>query len=334
MPARPTNEPSNYFAFGKQSAKGTEASTFHFLKHLDGSAMELEEDITSEREGGDGQEVGLRYKTSITMDGEFNAYSRPEVAAKLWAYTLGAASVYSPIGLATVASGVTQQHVAVPNATMPYLTVEQYFADQIERVSDAMVKGLTIEGSHDKPLSIKGDFVGGGTPYRRDVASVLTATRETADPWMFVRGSYVLDGSGNTKLTKFKMDVKRNVDDGIYTTELFRTDVIPLNFDVDLEFTLLYEDKTLYDKIKYGSGSMTLPNLATGSFQVHQLIGSGTNYREMSIWVNNIQYTGARVNKLDSDGKTMYLDVTAMGLKTATHQIAARHQAASQGVLI
>lgn len=331
MAGRATNEASNYFAVGKQSAKDTEASTFYFYRHLDGTALELAEQVQAEREGGDGQEVGLVYKSAISMDGAGVANARPELAGRLFAYILGADSVGAP---GAGASGVAQIHTAAPTslgASAPYLTVEQMFGDQIERVSNAQVSELTIEGEAGRPIKLTHSFVGGGTPYRRDVASALTPTRESGQPFFYPGASVVIDGAGNTKITKFKQTIRRTLDEDIRTTELFREDVIALNFDTDLEFTLKYEDKTLYDKIKYGAGSTVPIDLATGSFKLYSESGAGTALR--FIETNNPvhRYTGARVNKLDPDGKTVFIDVTAMGVKGATHQFFARTQTASGG---
>lgn len=333
MPGRPTNEPSNYFALGKQSAAKTEATTFHFMRHLDGTALELDEEIESVREGGDGQEVGLRYKTAISMDGQAVANDRAEIGARMFAWTLGGTAATTPQGLGTVASGIANEHIAVPTSALPYLTVEQFWGDEVERVSDVQSDGLTVEGESGRPLKLTMSLVGGGTPYRRDAASVLTAVRETSEPFFFPQASVVIDGAGNTKITKFKIDVKRNVDKDIRTTELFREDVIGLTFDVDMEFTLKYEDKALYDKVHYGSGSQVPVALATGSFRIFRTSGAGTTLRYQEIGVNNMQYTGARVNKLDPDGKTMYIDVTAMGIRSATHQIYSKTLAASSAAL-
>lgn len=330
MPGRATNDSDNYFAIGKQSAKDTEASTFYFFKHLDGTGLELDQTVESEREGGDGQEVGLRYKSAISMDGDAVANARPELAARLFAYALGADSVAAGVTTATA----LQVHTAVPTAlgsAAAYLTVEQRFADNIERVSNAQITGLTIEGESGRPIKLTANLIGGGTPYRRDIASALTPARESGQPFFFPGGSYSIDGAANTKITKFKAAVTRGVDGDIRTTQLFREDVVALNFGTDLELTLKYEDKTLHDKIKYGAGSMVPLNLATGAFQAYTEFGSGTTARFLEANFPVFDYTGARVNKLDPDGKTVYIDVVGMGRKTATHQFFTRVQTASSG---
>jgi hypothetical protein len=335
MPGRPTNEPSNYFAVGKQADKDTVASTFYFLKHLDGTGLENEEETEAVREGGDGQEVGFVHKTAVSVDGDSVQNARPEGAARFSAWTLGADAVSNPQG---AASGQNQIHTGTPTSTIPYLTVEQLFADVIERQMAAQLTSMVVEGEQGRPLKLTHSLIGGGTPFRRNAAaSALTPTRETAQPFFFPGGSYVIDGSGSTKITKFRSEVRRNVDGDIRTTQLFREDVVPLNFDSDLAFTLKYEDATLYDKVKFLSGTTISPDalgLATGSFKAYSEFGGGggaTGGRFFEINHPLIVYTGARVNKLDPDGKTMYLDVTAMGVKGATHQVYTRICTASGG---
>lgn len=329
MAGRPTNEAQNYFALGKQSAQGTEASTFFFLKHLDGTGLDLEETIESEHEGGDAQEVGLRYKSALAMDGDAITNARPEVSARFFSWTLGADAVAAGTGTATA----LQIHTSTPTTSLPYLTAEQYYGDKIERVSNAQITGLTVEGEAGRPLKLTANLIGGGTPYSRSTASALTASRETGQPFFYPGGSYTIDGAGNTKITKFSAQVNRNVDSDIRTTTLFREDVVGLNFDTQLDFTLKYEDAGLYDKIHYGaSGATVVPvPLSTGSFQAETEFGSGTQYRFVEINFPCFTYTGAKLNRLDPDGKTVYIDVTAMGIKNATHQVYCRTMTASLG---
>lgn len=325
MAAKVTNEPANYFALGKQSAKDSAATTFHFLKHLDGTELELDVDAEAEREGGDGQEVGLHYKRTAKLDGQANANARAETAARFLAWALGDQAA----GASFVATGV-QRHEFFPAASLPYLTAEQRYSDQIERGLNTKLTGLTFEGESGRPIKLTAGLVGGGTFSRRETASALTPARESGQPFFYPRGSYVIDGTGDSKLTKFKIEVKRGVDDDIYTTDIFREDVVELNFDADCEFTLRYEDKALYDKIHYGSGSTVPIEIATGSFNFSSKFGSGTNTRELEVFLPQIDYTGAKVNKLDPDGKTVYIDLAGMTVKAATHSVIGKVTLASQ----
>lgn len=309
MAARASNEPTNYFAVGVQPAKDTEATVFFFHKHLDGTGFDVEEDIQSVREGGDGQEVGFNYKQMVKADGNVTHIARVGAAGR----TLSAC-----LGVDTVASAAAgQTHTITPAPTLPYLTVEQYHSDQVERVTNVNFTGVTIEGEAGKPIQITAPFISGGSNYSRDVASIMTAARETNRPFFYPRASVAIDGSGNTTVTKFKVEVKRGVDDGIQTVGLNREDVVPQNFDVDLDMTLKYESKTFHDKIKYGGGTQVPIDLATGAFSFYTQVGS----QYLRVALPLVEYTGAKVNKLDPDGKTVYLDVTAMTVKNATHAI-------------
>lgn len=320
MPGRATNEPSNYIAVGRQSAFDTEATTFHFLKHLDGSGFELDQSVESEREGGDGQEIGLRYKSGIRANGALNANSRPEHVSRAVAWTLGNDT------RASVALGATskQVHTIIPAATIPYLTLEQKWADVIERSTNNQMTQLVLEGEAGRPWKVSNNFVMGGTYYLRNaVASSLTPARESNPCHYYAFGSYTFDGAGtyNKKVTKWRVEVNRNVDEDIQTTGLNPEDVVPLNFDVAADATIKYEDKNFFEKIIAGAvGATQVPvDLATGSLDLYQVMAGGS--LSARVVLPFLNWTEAKVNRLDPDGKTVYLDVVGMGLKNATHQI-------------
>jgi hypothetical protein len=335
MAGRSTNEPQNYIAFGVQADQTTEASTFNFLRHLDGSGFEIDEQVESVREGGDGQEVGLRYKTAITFDGSMVCNARPEISARLDALAFGADSANALPGPASGASGVANYHIAVPTATLKYATVEQYWADVVERGIGAQVTGLTGEFEQGRPLKLTYEFMTGGSSYRRAVASVLTPTRETGQPFMYPGASVVFTGDAasgvNTKMTKGKFTLNRNLDGDIRTTGLNREDVVGQTMDTQLEATIKYESaSTWYDPVHYDVGGTQIPfDLATGSFKITSVFGSGTQYREKEYGINMLDWTQARVNKLDPEGKTMYIDVVGMGRKSATYQMYSKTVVAS-----
>lgn len=314
MPGRATNEPTNYFAFAKQTAKDTEGTTFFFLKHLDGTGFEMEQEVAAEREGGDGQEIGLRYKTQLKADGAMVVNARPQVAARLLAYALGADSLASAFTGAT--GGI---HTITPAPTLPYLTVEQFWADTVERTTNVQITGLTIEGEAGRPLKLTANFISGGTMWAKPAASALTATRETSKPLFFPGGSYTINGEGSyaNHVTKFRLEVQRQLDDGIYTTGYQREDVVPLNQEYNLDLTFKYEDNNLYERIKFGAVGGTqvqVPFLTTGSFNAYTFFGSYNIRLNMPV----IEYGDVKVNKLDPDGKTMYMDVVANSIKSAT----------------
>lgn len=335
MPGRSTNEPGNYIAFGFQSSQTAEATTFNFLRHLDGSGFDIDEQIESVREGGDGQEVGLRYKTGITFDGSMVSNARPEISARLDAAALGSDSAGALPGPASTASGIANLHTARPTSGLPYMTVDQLWADVVERGIGAQITGMTVEFEQGRPLKVTHEFMTGGSSYRRPTASALTPTRETGQPFMYPGASLVFEGAGasgaNTKMTKGKITLNRNLDGDIRTLGLNREDVVGQTFDVQVEGTLKYESaSTLYDPVHYNVGGSQIPfDLATGAFRIAARFGTGTQVREKVYGVGQFHYTQARVNKLDPEGKTMFIDFAGMGYKGATDQMYAQTVVAS-----
>ena len=331
---RATNEPTNYFALGKQSAKGQDDATFHYLRHLDGTGLEVNEDIESVREGGDGQEIGLRYKTAISMDGNAVANARSEIAARLLAWTLGADAATLPQGRATVASGFANEHILTPAPNVPYLSAEQFWADQVERSLDMKITSLEIEFEQGRPLKMTAALLGGGSAYFP--ATQGAATRETNKPFFYPFASVSLGGAANTKVTKGKITVKRGIDDGIRTNSLSREDAVEQNFDVDADLTIKYETAADYDAAHAGgaAGSQIPINLASTTLSIYAESGAGTTFRNVGLHLNQLDVTAHRVNKLDPDGKTMYSDVAFMGLKGATHQFHAKVTTASVAALV
>lgn len=311
MPGRPTNEPSNYLALGVQSAKDAEATNFRFFRQLDGSGFTVDPDATSEREGGDGQEVGLRYKTLVKSDGAVNANARPDAFAQLLTAVLGQDSVASIAAL-------LHDHTITPAASLPYYTADQRWADEVERTTNVQFTGLDIEFEAGRPLKLTGQFISGGSVVQRDIASALTPVREAGEPFFYPAASVWADGAGTAKVSKGRVSIKRALDEGIQTNALSRHDVVPLNFDIDADLTLLYEDRAFYRKVRYTPAGSQVPiALATGALGIFVPLASHSARLEMPL----LHWTGAAVNKLDPDGKTMWLDVAAMSVKGATHPI-------------
>jgi hypothetical protein len=322
QPGFPTNDPNNYIAFGKQASLDTDATTFHFFKHLDGSGWDIDEDTDRIREGGDGQIVGLSYRTMVRADGNIVALARSNTAARLWAAVLGSDVIAS----APVAS--LARHTAIPVSSLPYFTVEQRAADTLERVLNAQITTLTVDGEAGKPWQYTAAFLNGGTVTFRDVASTLTPTRQSDKPYFYPNGSYIVDGFASyaTDLTKWKIEVSRSVDDGIQTTGLNRADLVPLNMDVSIDATIKYTSKDFYRKVQFSSGSSVPVTLATGSFDVSQvgLVQTASGFFASSlhrIVVPVLEWLDAKVNRLDPDGKTMYLDVTGANISNPTSAV-------------
>lgn len=333
LAGRTTNDPSNYLAVGIQAEKDVEASTFYFTKHLDGSGFDVEPEIASERIGGGGREVGLRYKTGIKADGQVVQYGWPDGTGRMlaWAGLLDEA----PVIKATTAM-VVEHFMRSGGTVLPYLTVEQNWADETERTSNAVVASLKLEGEAGHPIKFTEQFISAGTP--RVATQLLVPARETGGPYMYPGASAVLEifspetaegapaTATTSELTKWSLEIKNTLDDAVRTMQLQRADVPWENVDFDLDGTVRYTSKTIWQQIQFNGGRLGNRNfLATGAFTffTKPLYGAQATYT-LEIKMPFIEFSGAKVNRLDPDGKTMYLDFTAMNIANATYSLQAR----------
>lgn len=325
-PGRPTNDPNDYFAFGVQSAKDVVTAAFQFPKHLDGSGFDVDQESDRIHEGGDGQEVGLSYRTMVKADPQLIALARPVTSAQMWAGVLG----IDTVGSAAVAT--LARHTLSPAASLPYHTIEQRSGDIVERVTNGVFTSLAYEGEAGKPWTLTGQMLSAGTVTIREAGSALTPSRELGKPHFYPNGSYLVDGFASYAqlLTKVKVEVQRGVDDGIQTTGLAREDVVPLSFDVNVDATVKVTSRDFYRKCRYTPTGSTIPvDFATGSLDLSTLQSTFINGSVSAVGLHRVvcpllEWIDAKINRLDPDGKTVYLDVVGASVKGATNAIFAQ----------
>jgi len=304
-------DPANYLAFAKQANEATEATTgFKFLKYLGDSGMSLETTTESVYEGGDGQDQGLHYKSKVKPDGQAQVFARPDSFAFLSAWALG--SGVTPPSTALVAS-----HVYTPNATIPALTMEQAWGggNQIERVLNTVITGFQVEAEAGMPWRVTVPFIGGGTPYVRNATQILSPTLESGDPAMFAGGAYVITGATSLDVTRWSYNFTRNVDEDLHTNTVFRRKVIPLSRSVELSMQLIWQDQALWKQIDYGASPFVTEALASGAFHAERQL---TASQLIAIDVPALKWTNVEVNRLEPDGQTVVLDLSAKGVKGST----------------
>lgn len=315
LPAgRVTNDPTNYFAIALQSAKDVTGTTWYFLKHLDGTGFDVTVDSSSERVGGSGREVGLRYRTKVTADGSYVAYGDPDLTGRVTYAALGTDTITASSG------GVYTHHIVSGGSLLPYQSVQQAWADEVEQTTNCLVSDLKFEGEAGKPVKVTAQFVSGGTPIGQIAAQV--PTRETNPvPFMIPGGSVAitavnnltvgqsLGGASSLQLTKWSVEIKNQLDDGIQTTALNREDVLWLTADYEIDGTIKYIDANFWEAVDYGGGS-TVPTGALTAGQFTFFTSTASN-QTLKIFAPYIEFTAVKVNRLDPDGKTMFLDFTA-----------------------
>lgn len=326
LAGRSTSELSNYFAWAVQSAKDVEGTTFYFSKHLNGTGYDAENETSNERVGGSGKEIGLVYKTAVKADGSIITYAWPDAFGRLLTAALGQDNVTG-----VPASGASQltSHLISPatGATLPYLTIDQNWADETERVTNALISDLKIEGEAGKPVKLSAQFISGGTPYVRS-AAISPVVREAGTPLMIPGGSAawtVFGGEGapveTNQITKWSLDIKNTLDDAIRTLSLFREDVVWNMVDFNFDCTVKYVNRQSWNQVHYGGGTQIPVVVPTGQFSFYSGQQSSGGSLNAYLCMPYVEVGNVKVNRLDPDGKTMYLDFTAFGIANATYSV-------------
>lgn len=321
-PGKPTNEPANYFAFGVQSAVNVEATTFYFTKHLNGTGFDVASDIKQERIGGGGREVGLIYKTKVTADGSLVSYGWPDGTGRILAAALGEdeyGGAPSMVATTTASEQLVNHRISSGSATLSYLTMEQNWADETERTTNCVVTELKIEGAQGEPIKFTAPFISGGSVTVR--TSTLSPTREAGTPFMYPGASAAVQvfsggigpaGKGtSSELTKFDVTIKNTVDETIQTLALTRTDVVWETVDFNIDGTLKYTDRNIWNQVNYYGGTQVSISLATGSFDFFAAQSSSAS-QSVHIGAPIVVFGAVKVNRLNPDGQTMMLDFTGM----------------------
>ncbi len=323
---RVTDDAANYMAIGLQSAKDVDATNFYFLKHLSGSGFDVNVDISSERVGGGGREIALRYRTKVTSDGQYVAYAQPDFAARVLTAALWQDTV-TPGPSQGNNNAYLSTHQINSGASVPlYQTIEQNWADETERVANCVITDLKLEGEAGKPVKLTAQFVAGGTPHTQ--SGQLVAAREAAFPLMVPGGSVAITAAGSAysggagygygasslQVTKWALEVKNAADDAIQTVALNREDVLVLTQDYDISGTFKYINSTFWNTVWYGQGSQVPTGTVENGqffFYTQNTTPSGTVANSLTVFAPFVEFTALKVNRLDPDGRTMYMDFTA-----------------------
>lgn len=329
---RATNDPTNYFAVGVQGTRDQDAGTFYFFKHLTGTGIDVAFTEQSEREGGGGREIALRYKTMVKADGQVVCNARPDALGRLLTYALGAdtASVIATTPTLRV-NHLIQSGV---NATLPYLTVDQNWADITERTDNCVVTTLKLDFQAGHPLKVTAGLISGGSPHV--ATTTLTPAREAALPLNYAGASIWLQISGGStiattvEVTKGAVEIKNQFDEAIQTTGLNRQDVVWENTDYNADLTIKYVNAELWKQQNYQGGSQVAFSLATASLGLFAPEPGGE--QSVALGMPMLHVSGMKVNRLDPDGKTMYYDLTLASIRTATNSLYANVVSGATGV--
>lgn len=305
----PASSSNSYFAVGKQPAKGTPATTWKYGRYLSGADIEQEQKAVYEREGGDGLFVARGYKEAHEATAKLPVYARPDIAAALLAWHMGAD---------TVSGTGPYSHAITYGSAAAWVSAERSKAGQlIERIVDSKIIGLGISCEAGKRVKIDADFLG-CVPSRQ--TSPLTPTPESEDAFRMISGAFTVDsGANNADITGYDIKSKYDIDP-VQTTALTLGDIVEVAVNIDVDIKLKWANQDLYNKVYYGgaAGTAIVEALYGGNFIADHTYGAGASQRELKLDLPNLIIAAAKVDSLDPDGKTMNLSVAAIASKVGS----------------
>lgn len=326
-----SNDAADYVGLAPAGAALT--SDFTFFRWLDDTTgIEHDRTQTMEREGGDGQDMGLAYVEHHTGRMTVAAYARPDTLAVLLGYAFGAGTITG------VPTAVPKTHDFWPIAQARLLDAEDAGPGQslVERMVDSKIGELTLSAEHGKPLRVTAAIVGGDSPQDRAIASARSVSYETDEPFYFNQGSYSMAVSGGLlgdgEVTRWSVTFTRGQDEEVYGVGFGRRVIPDLNRDVAVEVTRRYQNATAHRGLNYAAGGSTVRTTpATGAlsiFMSNQLVG--TALRSFTLNVPLVMWQPPTRNAFQVDGQTVYEDFTGAALKArgGTHIISAQVAAA------
>lgn len=301
-----------YIGAAKQAAKGTGLAPTKFFKFLSAPKLAPVQDISREPEGGSGRDDGLAVKIKHKHDISFPMYARPDTIGFILAMALG---------LDTVSGVGPYTHTITPTDIIPWITAE-FNRQLVEQIIDCKIDSVVLEGEAGKPLKATVSVLGGATTAG---GAAATATYETDVPFVFTGGVFTVDGVASTVVSKFKVEIKNNLDGDCFTTAITRNDIIEGHRQVDAEFTLKFESGDQYRKVYYGAAAGTAPATSafSGSLIIDCTYGVAAALRELKLTIPSLQYTAAPIDDLDPAGKTLYQECVGFALAGASPVITA-----------
>lgn len=315
-----SNDGNDYAALAPQAAVGTPTvatSAFTFFRWLDDTTgVDHDRVQTTEREGGDGQDMALAYIEHHTGKTTVGGYARPDALAKLLAWCFGIGTMSS------AASTLPYTHLIWPADQARLMTWEGAAPKQtiIEQLMDSKISEVKLEAEHGKPLKVTAAITGGDSPRQLNVASAKTVTLETEDPFYFNTGSYALAISGalagNDGVTKWTCTFTREQDDGVFGVGYGRKAITDLNRTVTLDVTRKYESAADHNAVLYAGGTVGAPTVATGAWSSFMTNGkSGSALRTFRFDIPLMVLSPLQRNVYEPDGQTVYEDLSAVALK-------------------
>lgn len=262
-----------YWAWAKQSAKGTPASVGVHKTPFSGGSIGPTRSVAQLSETDTSRDEGVSYVEVNGLEGSPECYVRDTNIHSLLDLVLGS----------TVSSGAGPYvHTATPAAALPYVTFWRGVGDTLfERFEDCMVSELTISADAGGPLTASLSVMG------------LNTTRLTSDVWSAVplasagvynynEATVTAHGGATALISNFELTISNNVSTQ-QTDSITPYDVVPGQRSVTVGYDMIFETLAAYNEFNYGGTSGTTQGSAITTTALNFAFAKGAGAIEFDI---------------------------------------------------
>lgn len=326
LPAFSTADPNAYLAIGMQSALNvpqTAASKLRFCKYISGNAFSVNPQIVDLREGGDGLDFGIAYKTRIAVEGTLVFNLRPEMAGQFFQILPG--------GATWNAASAPALHTFHDNhASHPYSTIfSQHPGSTLQNMlTDVRFTGVTIEAVTGQPIKVSAPFMAltYGASYTAITPTYYGAGSDglgaNDDFWLYhTTPSVQLDGVADSTIERWSLSQKLGTEE-LQAQSVFLDDIPVFSREWDFSLERRYQSTQMYSKIISGGAVSPTTSVPTGAFRADYTYGgAGVKNRTISFSAPILTYRDDNITELDPDGKTVKETITAKPLRSASSTV-------------
>lgn len=301
-----------WFMGARQAAAGTPATPgvgTAFKSPFASGAMGPVRTINTLAETDSNRDIGVAYVSTSGVSGSPQMYVRDDVTGLYLLGALGADAI----------TGTTPNftHTFTPSNSLPYMTCWLDIADTLwEQYLDCMISDINFSTTAGNPLTAAMTVVG-------RQASRLTTDPSIAGPiplsagqvYTYNDATVTLSGGATALVSAFDCTINNNVTPQ-QTDNVVPYDVVAGMRQVDISFTLIFNNLAEYNSFHYGSTSGTAISNSVYTTSAAFVFSHGTN-NSLTFTIPSMAYQTFPVSP-DTTGAPISVAVTAVAQRNSS----------------
>ncbi len=315
-----------YIGGAKQASQGTGVVPTYFWKFLKHAVLP-DQKISSYRDG-NVRDLTFELKEILKWGGSFQTFFYANEGAALLCWAMGDDAI--------TGAGDPYTHTLTLTDALPWLSIELgMYQDSaaayqlVDRVVDAKINKLTIEGEASKPLLLTPDIIGLTSAKQGAAATVTFSDGAGQGPMTFLQSVFTITGPTDAatlagQVQKFKLDLDQKLWFIPGPNSLVPIGLLEQGREVGLTFDAVFSGPTIYLLTYYGATGGTAPAaaLGAGSFDVKATCQAAPEH-SAQITAGALNFHVAKL-EIAPDGNVAMAQITAQPLKSgATMPLAA-----------